>query len=166
MDDKNDSPIGEEQDLREERNDIFGMFERLQNYLEYEAKKVPFNSNLVMADRAHVGAILNMMRDSLPRELQQARHVVRYNKEIMQDAEEIANGIIRDAEAKMAQMVNESEISVRAVRQAETIMREAEEFRDLLHKRTTAYIRNHLTQLEDVLTSVLVEIQRNRKEVE
>ncbi|MDO5733191.1 MAG: hypothetical protein Q4P72_05330 [Eubacteriales bacterium] len=149
----------------DEGNQVLGLIDQLLHYLEFEAKEVAFNNNLVKVDRQHVGTLLNMIRDNLPQELRQARHIIRHNRELLQEAERIADDIVNEAEVKMAQMVDESEITLKAQMRANELMNEAEDFSQDMHARTMSYIRSHLNELEDVLTQVLVEIQRNKKQL-
>ena len=166
MDDKMYSAYDEDGQIYEDPTDVFTCIENIQQYLEYQTKKVPFNNNLVIVDRTYLGTMLNIVRDKFPEQLKEAKHIVRTNKDLIQRAKQIANNIIRDAEYQMAQMVDESEITMRAREQAESIVSKAEDYRDDVKKRTTAYIKQNLSSLEDVLTSILVEIQRNRKDLE
>lgn len=166
MDERNYSINAEDNQFDDGQVDVLSLIEKIQHYLQYETKKVPFNNNLVILDKTHLGTLLKMVSSNLPEELKTARYIIQCNKQLKQEAEAIANDIIRAAEDKMSELVKESEITLRAQEYANNIVDEANQYKEDIQKRTVTYIKNNLSQLEDVLTSLLVEIQKNRKEIE
>ncbi len=166
MDEQERLDYMEDEYLEESRSDVNAMIDRIRDYLSLEARKVPFSNKMVMVDKEHISILLMHIKDSLPQELRQAQHVVRNNKKIINEAESIAKRIEREAELKMAQMVDESEITQRAHEQAEEILRNAERLSEDLHRRSMAYLKDNIVRLEELVTEILVELQRNLKQLD
>ena len=81
------------------------------------ARSVPFSNNC-MVDREEMMVLISMIRDNLPAELKQAKWLLEQNRQLIAEARKEAEHMIRDAETRMASMIDENEITQQARLQA------------------------------------------------
>ena len=65
----------------------------------------------------------------------------------------------------MTEMINEHEITKKAIIASEEILSSANENATIIRTRTIDYARKKLSDLEEQLTSMLVTVQKNKKEL-
>jgi YesN/AraC family two-component response regulator len=81
------------------------------------ARNVPF-SNSCKVDREEMTVLISMIRDNLPAELKQAKWLLEQNRQLIAEARKEAESMIREAESRMAAMIDEHEITQQARQQA------------------------------------------------
>ncbi len=160
--DKLDNVRGLEHD--EDLKDSYELVERLEQML-IQAKSVPFSSNC-MVDREEALVLIGLLRDGLPVELKQAKWLLEQSRELLETARQQASEIVEDAQYEVAKMIDEHEITQQARRYANETVNEANEEADGIHNAAIAYTAQHLTQLEDQLTEILVTVRKNKKDLQ
>ena len=147
---------GQEQDTAE-----------LLNHLEQviaNARSVPFSNNC-MVDREEMMVLVSMLRDSLPAELKQARWLLEQNRQLIAEARKEAENMIREAETRMAAMIDEHEITLKARQQAAQTIEAANQSARQIRNGAIEYARKRLADLDEQLTGMLVLVQKNLKEL-
>ncbi|MGI6157140.1 MAG: hypothetical protein ACOYH4_01485 [Saccharofermentanales bacterium] len=157
-----DPPVGPPR-VREERS-VATLLKRMEAEVE-NAKNVPF-SDRCMVDREEMLYLIRMVNAALPEELEQARWVLQQNRQLTAQARREAETIRRDAEVQMARMIDEHEITQQAINNAQVMMDDATRQSNEIRANAIAYTREMLTNLEEHLTDILVNITRNKKELE
>lgn len=130
-----------------------------------EAKKMPFTEQCVV-DREEMLFLLNLLREGLPEELRQAKWLLQKNRELIVETRKEAEKILRDAEKQMAHMINEHEVTQKAEYEAHRILDEAAAQSRQMQNAAIKYVRELLTDVEETLTDTLLNIQKNKKELE
>jgi vacuolar-type H+-ATPase subunit H len=147
---------GVEQDTAE-------MLDRLENTVN-SARSLPF-SDSCLVDREEMLVLIGMIRDSLPSELKQAKWLLEQNRQLIAEARKEAENIIREAETRMASMINEHEITLQARQQATQTIESANSSARQIRNGAMEYAKKRLADLEEQLTEMLVVVQRNKKEL-
>ena len=128
------------------------------------AKSVPFSRNCLM-DREELLVLVSMIRDNLPAELKQARWLLEQNRQLIAEARKEAESMMREAETRMAAMIDEHEITRKARQERDQILENANTSALNIRKKSMDYAKKKLADLEEQLTEMLVTIQRNKKEL-
>jgi cell division septum initiation protein DivIVA len=128
------------------------------------ARSVPFSSNCMM-DREEMMVLISMIRDNLPAELKQARWLLEQNRQLIAEARKEAENMIREAESRMADMIDEHEITLQARQQAAQTIEAANSSARQIRAGAIEYARKKLDDLEEQLTGMLVMIQKNMQEL-
>jgi vacuolar-type H+-ATPase subunit H len=153
----------EHQTGRSQEQDTGAMLDRLESTV-LAARSLPF-SDSCLVDREEMLLLIGMIRDSLPAELKQAKWLLEQNRQLIAEARKEAENIIREAETRMASMINEHEITLQARQQATQTIESANSSARQIRNGAMEYARKRLSDLEEQLTEMLVVIQRNKKEL-
>lgn len=143
--------------------EIFTLLENLEELLE-SGTKVPFSSK-VMVDVEELREILEDIRLKLPDELKQAKWVKEERQRIIADAEKEADNLIKEAEGKIINLVNENVITKEALAQKEAIIESANKVSKEISVGTRDYADAILERVEEVLKETVEVIHSNRKEL-
>ncbi len=143
--------------------DTAEMLDRLENSV-VTARSMPFSDNCLV-DREEMLVLIGMIRDSLPAELKQAKWLLEQNRQLIAEARKEAENIIREAETRMASMINEHEITQQARQQAAMTLDAAGNSARQIRAGALEYAKKRLNDLEEQLTAMLVTIQKNKKEL-
>ncbi len=143
--------------------EIFTLLENLEELLE-SGTKVPFSSK-VMVDVEELREILEDIRLKLPDELKQAKWVKEERQRIIADAEKEADNLIKEAEGKIINLVNENVITKEALAQKEAIIESANKVSREISVGTRDYADAILERVAEVLKETLEVVQNNRKEL-
>lgn len=118
----------------------------------------------VMVDKDEVLDILQDMRLKLPENIKEAKWIKEERGRIIAEAQQEAEKIIKSAEDKIINMIDESEITRRATEQAEQILAHAQERAKDIRNGTREYTDNMLASLEKNLNDYLRIVEENRAE--
>lgn len=143
--------------------EIFTLLENLEELIE-NSSKVPFSSK-VMVDKEELGEILEEIRLKLPDELKQAKRIKDERLNILNDAQKEAEELLKEAENKIIQMVDEHVITKQAIMQKEEIIENANKISKEISCGTRDYADAILEKVEDVLRETMQVIHNNRKEL-
>ncbi|MDD3303528.1 MAG: ATPase [Clostridia bacterium] len=143
--------------------EIFTLLENLEELLESGAK-VPFSSK-VMVDIEELREILEDIRLKLPDELKQAKWVKEERQRIISDAEKEAEDMIKDAQNKIVNMVDDNVITKQALSQKEEIIENANRVSKEISTGTRDYADAILGKVEEVLRETLDVVHNNRSEL-
>ena len=129
------------------------LIEMLEDLLS-EATRVPFGKKS-MVDVDRMSEVITDMRIALPIEVQQAQKIVMDKNIIISEAKREAENIIRKAEQRRAELLDESDL-VREARRRATEMVSAEQNHCTdLRASTNEYVDKMLRRIEELLTADL-----------
>ena len=100
--------------------ELLELLEQLEDTLE-RGLNVPFSGRCLVR-RDEVLELIQDIRLKLPDDIKQARSISEERSHILSEAEQKAEDIVRNAETRITAMVDEHEISRKAVEQAEVII--------------------------------------------
>ena len=117
--------------------EIFTLLENLEEILE-AGTKVPFSTK-VMVDAEELREIIEDIRLKLPDELKQAKWVKEERQRIISDAELEAQKVLKETEGKIINLVDEHEITKKALAQKEEIIENANKVSKEISEGTREY---------------------------
>ena len=143
--------------------DVLSLLEELQQLVD-DSGSMPF-SKKVMVDKERLTELITEIKNKTPDELKQAKWVKEERQRILQDAQKEANDIIKEAENKIIYMIDDHEITKKAIEQRTEILDAAEKYKKDMINATREHADNILENLETLLKENLDMVRRNRKEL-
>lgn len=144
-------------------NDLYELIERLEGNV-LNAKSVPFTSNC-MVDKEEMLILIGMLRDNLPVEIKQAKWLLDQNRQVVAEARRDADNIVRQAEKRVATMIDEHEVTMQARQLAAQTLEAANKSAKQIRSGAIDYAATRLNDLEEQLTDMLLQLQKNIKEL-
>ncbi len=143
--------------------EILTVLETLEDLIE-RSSGVPFSSKCLV-DREEVLEIVKEMRLKLPDDIKQAKWVKEERQRILLQAQKEADNILKDAENKIASLVDEHEITKKAYEQANEIVGSAQKNAREIRLGAREYADSVLNKVEEILSDATDVIRTNRKEL-
>lgn len=150
-------------DLDVRRDDVIDLLEGLKEKVEM-AKGVLLSQNCIV-NREEFLHILGTITYNLPNELKQAKWLLNQQHQLINQARQDADNIIAETEGRAVQMIDEHEITVKARELAEQIIYEAQQRAEQIHQGAINYTNQRLSEVEERLTQVLVEIRKDKQQL-
>jgi cell division septum initiation protein DivIVA len=141
--------------------DILYLLDRLEEVLA-SGSRLPFSSR-TMIDEQECLDILDQIRVALPEEIKQARQVNAEHDSIVSEAEAHAQQIIREAEERAAEKVEEHTLVLQARQRAEQVETEAEARQAEIQHDADEYVYQTLAELESTLERLLVTVRQGSR---
>lgn len=129
--------------------DIDYLIEQLED-LRDQGIQVPF-TNLVMIDQEKFLRLINQLRISVPREIQEARQITQERDRIIAQAQERAQNIIALAEQQAEELVSDHAIAQRAASREQELLEEARREAESIRAEADAYALQVLEELQQQL---------------
>ena len=127
-----------------------------------DARSVPLNADKCMVERDKVLDMLDEIITQLPAELKQSRTIVESRNELISQARREAETIIRQAEEKAEELVNQEAIYTEARRRSEELVKQTHTKINELKLAGNAYMDGNLRQTEEVIARCLAEVRETR----
>ena len=143
--------------------EILTILETLEDLVE-RCTSVPFSGKCLI-DREEVLEIVKEMRLKLPDDIKQAKWVKEERQRILLEAQKEANNILKDAENKIASLVDEHEITKQAYEQANEIIANAQKNAREMRLGAREYADGVLSKVEEILNDTAAVIRTNREEL-
>lgn len=143
--------------------EILAILETLEDVIE-RSVNVPF-SGRCMVDKEEILEIIKEIRLKLPDDIKQAKWVKEERQRILLEAQKEANNIVKDAENKIASLVDEHEITKKAYEQANEIIANAQKNAREIRLGTKEYADGILNKVEDILEEAISVVKSNRDEL-
>ena len=143
--------------------ELLELLEQLEDTLE-RGLNVPFSGRCLVR-RDEVLELIQDIRLKLPDDIKQARSISEESAHILQEAENKAGEILKNAENRITAMVDEHEISRKAVEQAEVIIANAKKNAREIRLGTREYADGVLDKVESILSETMDVIRQNRQEL-
>lgn len=143
--------------------EILAILETLEDLVE-KSISIPLSGKCLI-DKEEILEIVKEIRLKLPDDIKQAKWVKEERQRILLEAQKEANGILKDAEGKIASLVDEHEITKKAYEQANEIISTAQKNARDIRLGTREYADGVLNKVEDILRDTLDVIKMNRDEL-
>lgn len=137
--------------------DILEQIDKLESMVTH-AKRMPMTGHAIV-DPERVTAIIDQMRLSMPRNVQDADEVLARREQIINQTMLDARRIRSVAETDARALVGESELVKSAKKRAEEIIQEAEQKADRIMKATDSHIRKNKSGADHYAQQSLAELE-------
>ena len=127
-----------------------------------DARSVPLNADKCMVERDKVLDMLDEIITQLPAELKQSRTIVESRNELISQARREAESIIRQAQEEAKELVNHEAIYVEARRRSEELVRQTQAKIEAVKQAGNQYMDGNLMQTEEVIAKCLMEVRETR----
>ena len=127
-----------------------------------DARSVPLNADKCMVERDKVLDMLDEIITQLPSELKQSRTIVESRNELISQALREAEGIIRQAQEEAKELVDHEAIYVEARRRSEELVKQTQAKIEAIKKAGNDYMDGQLGQTEEVIAKALAEVRQTR----
>ena len=127
-----------------------------------DARSMPLSADKCILERDKVLDMLDEIIAQLPGELKQARTIVESRNELVSQARREADGVIREAQEKAAQLVTKEAIYEEAKKRSEELVSQTQNRINQLRKAANEYMDESLRQTEVVISSALNEVRDTR----
>lgn len=143
--------------------EILSVLEALEDLVE-KSLSVPF-SGKCLVDKEEILEIIKEVRLKLPDDIKQAKWVKEERQRILMEAQKEANTILKDAESKLASLIDEHEITKKAYEQANEIIGNAQKNAREIRLGTRDYADSVLNKVEEILKDTMEVIKMDREEL-
>lgn len=128
-----------------------------------DAKVFPLSGGKSMVNAENIREILDDMEDTLPQEVRQAKAIVADRAQIIADAKREAEGIVRNAEERKKVLVNQNEIVRQAQAEANQIINDANLKSKEIRRAANEYIDDLMKRTDDLMTNQVNELKKTRQ---
>lgn len=126
---------------------------------------VPFSNGRRVVDCEEARQILDELREVTPEEIRKARALVADREQVISNAQREAETIIRVAEEKANALVNQEEIVRQAQAKAnDLIMQGQAKFKEM-RRASNDYIEDLMKRSDDALAETLAELRKTRQNI-
>ena len=147
-----------------EKMNVEELLDELYDMVE-KAWNFPLSRGRAMLDVEEVKEILEEIRDAMPQEIRQAKAIVADRTQIISDAKREAETIVRVAEERARAMVNQDEIAKQAQQKANEMLAQAQTRFRKMQKACNVYIDDLMQRTDEGLTANLAELRKTRQEI-
>jgi len=127
-----------------------------------DARALPLGADKCILERDKVLDMLDEIIAQMPAELKQSRAIVESRNELIGQARREAETIVRDAQQKASELVSEQAIYLEAKRQCQEMV-EATQIRiEQLKQASNAYMDNALRNTEEAIAQSLADVRETR----
>ncbi len=140
--------------------EILEIIDKLEEKID-KAMNIPIINKSLM-DKEELLADIEDIRLQLPEELKQARWMKEERKKIISEAQQEAESIIKSAEEKTIQMVQEHEITKKAYERATSMIDSAKDNAQETRKQTLEYCDEILYGMQQKFESLIETIKESR----
>ena len=130
--------------------------------LVQDARSVPLKADMCMVERDKVLDMLDEIITNLPAELKQSRTIVESRNELISQARREAETIIRQAQEQAEDLVNKENIYMEARRRSEELVKQTQAKINDLKLAGNTYMDGNLRQTEEVIARCLAEVKETR----
>ncbi len=127
-----------------------------------DARSMPLAADKCILERDKVLDMLDEIIAQLPGELKQSRTIVESRNELISQARREADGILRDAQEKVNQMVTKEAIYAEAKRRSEELVGQTQRRINQRRKAGNEYMDESLRQTEEAISKALAEVRDTR----
>ena len=127
-----------------------------------DARSVPLAADKCIVERDRVLDMLDEIIAQLPGELKQSRTIVESRNELISQARREAETIVRQAQEQARQLVTKEAIYAEAKRRAEEMAMQAQNRVTQIQKAGNSYMDESLRQTEEVIAKALSDVRETR----
>ena len=130
--------------------------------LVQDARSMPLAADKCILERDRILDMLDEIIAQLPSELKQSRTIVESRNELISQARREAEMIMRQAQEQAKQMITKEAIYVEAKRRAEELVGQTQDRIDALKKAGNDYMDDSLRKTEEVIAEALANVRDTR----
>ena len=130
--------------------------------LVQDARSLPLAADKCILERDKVLDMLDEIIAQLPGELKQSRTIVESRNELISQARREAETILRQAQEQAKQMLTKEQIYIEAKRRSEELVAQTQERINQLRKAGNEYMDDALRRTEETITQALSEVRDTR----
>jgi len=127
-----------------------------------DARSMPLAADKCILERDKVLDMLDEIIAQLPGELKQSRTIVESRNELIGQARREAETILREAQEKAKQMITKEAIYIEAKKRSEELVGQTQNKISQLRKAGNEYMDESLRQTEDAIAQALAEVRETR----
>lgn len=146
-----------------DKMEVLEIIDMLEDVVE-KSMAIPFAGRAIV-DREELLDLIQEIRLNLPGDLKQAKWVKEERQRILDEANKEAESIVKNAEEKMASLIDDHEITQKAYAQANEIIAAAQNNARELRLGTKQYADDVMASLEAKIEKVASTVRENRKEL-
>ena len=140
------------------------LINELQGIME-EAKAVPLTGGKALIDTETVMDILDEIRDSLPSEVRQAKNIVADRGQIIAEAKKEAEAIVREAEQRREKLIEKESVVIDAKNRATEIENATKAKLFEMKKAATDFVEDIMKKADEALAEQLTELRKTRQNI-
>ena len=130
--------------------------------LVQDARSMPLAADKCILERDKVLDMLDEIIAQLPGELKQSRTIVESRNELIGQARREAETILREAQEKAKQMITKEAVYIEAKQRSEELIAQTQNKINQLRKAGNDYMDESLRQTEDAIAQALTEVRETR----
>lgn len=143
---------------------IEDLIEEMYDVLE-KGWKMPLSNGKVFVDGEEVKQILDEIKEEIPSEVRKAKAIVADRAQIIDDANREAETIIRVAQEKAAALVDEQEVVRQAQQKANELLAQAQQKFKEMRKASNDYVEDLMRRTDESLSENLAELRKTRQSI-
>ncbi len=129
-----------------------------------EGSRIPLTGKVIVSEDEII-EVIELIRNSLPEELRQARWVMKERQRIIADAEREAKEIVEQGKEYTNKLIDENEITKAAQHKAQEIIQKSQEISREIKIGSHEYAEKCLEKVEVMLGDLLRATQRGKEEL-
>ena len=130
-----------------------------------KAWSLPLSHGRAVLDGDEVKKILDESKQALPQEIRQAKAIVADRSQIISDARQEAETIVRLAEERKKAMINQHEIVKQAQQKSNDMISQTQAKIREMRKASNDYIDDLMKRTDDALAANLAELRKTRQNI-
>lgn len=127
-----------------------------------DARSMPLAADKCILERDKVLDMLDEIIAQLPGELKQSRAIVESRNELIGQARREAENILREAQEKAKEMVTKEAVYIEAKKRSEELVGQTQNKISQLRKAGNEYMDESLRQTEEAISQALAEVRETR----
>ncbi len=143
--------------------DVLKLIDEIEDIIEV-GTSVPF-SGKVMVYKAELLEIIKDIRIRLPDEIKQASWIKEERQRILAEAQQDADTLMKEAEYKLEELIEQEEVTKRATERAEQIINKAQTNAKEIRLGSIDYADSLLLEQQENLKELIQLINENRKDL-
>ncbi len=127
--------------------------------------KMPMSGGKLFVDGEEVRQILDEIKEEIPAEVQKARAIVADRGQILAEAQREAESMLRVAEEKVRALVDQQEIVRQAQQKANELIAQAQAKFKEMRKASNDYVDDLMRRTDESLSENLAELRKTRQNI-
>ncbi len=144
--------------------ELLELLEQIEEIVE-SGMNIPLSGGKCVLDRETILDLVQEIRLKLPDDIKMAKRITEEKQRVLAEAQQEAENILKNAESRIAALVDENEITKKAYEQAEVIISNAKKNAREIRLGTREYADGILNKVEEILEDTLDVIKVNRQEL-
>lgn len=140
------------------------LIDELYNMVD-KAWTLPLSHGRVVLDADQAREILDEMRETLPKEIHQAKSIVADRSQILADAKREAGTVVRVAQERAKALVAKDEITRQAQEKANSLLSGTQSKAREMRRATNEYVDDLMKRADDSIAQLLAEARKVRQNI-